>query len=212
METYLSQLRSRLTPLRSVCRRLIISTIRAKWIIGVAAVVAATLACNLGPANGTDEPVGEAETAIALTVAARLQQTEQAGVGGTGTATEIATESLPAVPTETPEPPVFDTPTPVLPEVSVSVDTNCRTGPGKVYLYRGALLVGETAEVVARSTVPDYWYIPNPDRPGEFCYLWGRYATVSGNTQVLPEFTPMPSPTPTYTPKPSVTPTPSYTP
>ena len=96
--------------------------------------------------------------------------------------------------------------------VSVSVNTNCRTGPGRSYDYRGALLVGETEEIVALSTVPNYWYITNPDQPGEFCYLWGEYAIVVGDTQALPEFTPLPSPTPTNTPTPSNTPTPTYTP
>lgn len=102
--------------------------------------------------------------------------------------------------------------TPGIPMVSVSVNTNCRTGPGRSYDYRGALLVGETEEIVALSTVPNYWYITNPDQPGDFCYLWGRYAIVVGDTQALPEFTPLPSPTPTITPTPSNTPTPTYTP
>jgi hypothetical protein len=70
--------------------------------------------------------------------------------------------------------------------------------------------VGETAEVVARSSAGNYWYIVNPDLPGEFCYLWGEYATVAGDTAVLPAFTPPPSPTPTNTSTP--TPTASYTP
>ena len=96
--------------------------------------------------------------------------------------------------------------------VSVSINTNCRTGPGISYDLRGALLVGETEEIVAVSTAPNYWYIKNPDREGEFCYLWGEYATVVGETQALPKFTPLPSPTPTNTPTPSVTPTPSNTP
>ena len=55
-------------------------------------------------------------------------------------------------------------------------------------------------------------YITNPDKPGEFCYLWGEYAIVAGDTQALPEFTPLPSPTATNTPTPSNTPTPTYTP
>src|SRR5690349_19186621 len=40
--------------------------------------------------------------------------------------------------------------TPLVPIISVSVDTNCRSGPGKVYDYKGALLVGETAQIFGR--------------------------------------------------------------
>lgn len=172
----------------------------------------AALSCNLGAAGATEIPEGQAETSIALTVDARLAQTSAAEPG---LQTEVDTEAAPTAtsdpPTETPEPTVAATATPSVPNVSVSVNTNCRTGPGRAYDYRGALLIGETEEVVARSTVPDYWYITNPDRPGEFCYLWGRYATVSGNTEALPELTPLPSPTATNTPTPSDTPTPTST-
>jgi hypothetical protein len=57
------------------------------------------------------------------------------------TPTETSTPS----PTLTATP--FFTPTPILPLISVSVPTNCRTGPGKVYRMVGALLVGESAQI-----------------------------------------------------------------
>jgi hypothetical protein len=91
---------------------------------------------------------------------------------------------------------LFFTLTPVVPLISVSVPTNCRSGPGKVYDLLGYLLVGETAEVYGRSAAGDYWYIRNPDSPSTFCWLWGQYATVTGNTGSLPIYTPPPSPTP----------------
>jgi hypothetical protein len=81
--------------------------------------------------------------------------------------------------------------------VSVSVDTNCRTGPGKIYDYIGALIVGETAEVVGQSMDGQYWIIKNPDQPGE-CWLWGYYATVEGPVAGLPKYTPPPTPTPSF--------------
>ncbi len=80
--------------------------------------------------------------------------------------------------------------------VSVSVNTNCRTGPGNAYDRVGALLVGETAEVLARDPYGLFWYIPNPDKPGGKCWVWGQYATVTGDTSSLPVFTPPPTPTP----------------
>ncbi len=81
------------------------------------------------------------------------------------------------------------------PLVSVSMDTNCRSGPDKQYDKLGVLLVGEQAEVVGKNTVANYWVIENPDAPGT-CWLWGMYATVEGNTEYLPEMTPPPTPTP----------------
>ncbi|MBI4731256.1 MAG: SH3 domain-containing protein [Chloroflexi bacterium] len=80
------------------------------------------------------------------------------------------------------------------PLVSVSMDTNCRSGPDKQYDKLGVLLVGEKAEVVGRNTVANYWVIENPDAPGT-CWLWGMYATIEGDTTNLPEITPPPTPT-----------------
>ena len=101
------------------------------------------------------------------------------------------------------------TSTPAVPQLSVSVPTNCRNGPGKVYEREGALLVGETAQVYGRDPTSRYWYIRNPDRGSEYCWVWGEYATITGNTTFLPVYTPPPTPTPTFTPVPTFTPTPS---
>jgi hypothetical protein len=69
-------------------------------------------------------------------------------------------------------------------------------GPGKVYDRVGALLVGQVAEVVGRNLNGNYWYIRNPNDSNGFCWLWGEYATVTGNFAALPVFTPPPTPTP----------------
>jgi len=91
--------------------------------------------------------------------------------------------------------------------ISVSVATNCRTGPGKVYPMVGALLVGKTAEVLGRDPSNNYWYIRNPGPGADLCWIWGNYATVTGPVALLPIFTPPPTPTATITP----TPSPSFT-
>jgi hypothetical protein len=104
--------------------------------------------------------------------------------------------------------PLF-TSTPLVPQISVSVPTNCRRGPGKVYQMEGALLVGEVAQVYGRDPTSGYWYIRNPDSGSEYCWVWGEYATLTGNTAFLPVYTPPPTPTPTFTPIPTNTPTPS---
>jgi hypothetical protein len=98
--------------------------------------------------------------------------------------------------------PVF-TATPMVPLISVSVPTNCRVGPGKDYVRVGALLVGETAQVYGRDPTGNYWYIRNPESSSGYCWLWGEYATLTGNTAFLPVYTPPPTPTPTFTPTPS---------
>ncbi|HSL28566.1 MAG TPA: SH3 domain-containing protein, partial [Anaerolineales bacterium] len=72
---------------------------------------------------------------------------------------------------------------------------NCRVGPGRAYDRVGALLVGQVAEVIGRNQVGNYWYIREPGR-NVTCWLWGEYATVTGNIGVLPVYTPPPTPTP----------------
>jgi uncharacterized protein YgiM (DUF1202 family) len=108
----------------------------------------------------------------------------------------FATETLPPTPT------LALTVTPSIPMVSVSKNTNCRIGPGTAYEIVGGLLIGETAEVVGKYQAGAYWVIKNPNRSGT-CWLWGNYATVSGNTSGLPEMTAPPTPTFTASPIPT---------
>lgn len=102
------------------------------------------------------------------------------------------TSTATPVPTSTPAPTL--SPTPSLPMVTVRVDTNCRTGPGTVYNVVGALLVGQTAQVVGQDGYGTNWIIANPNVPGGTCWLYGAYATVTGDTKTLPVFTPPPTP------------------
>ncbi|MBM3145989.1 MAG: hypothetical protein FJ010_13680 [Chloroflexi bacterium] len=115
------------------------------------------------------------------------------------------TPTLTFTPSLTPEPTYTATST--VPMVSVSVDTNCRFGPGKDFELLGALLVGEQTEIIARDPSGYYWYVRNPDRPGGFCWLWGNYASTTGNIASLPVFTPPATltPTATFTPQPDFT-------
>lgn len=184
----------------------------------VAALLIASLACtNLSVFSTPD--TGAVSTAAAQTVIADL--TRNAPL-----ATLSATFEVTPTSTFTPEPPTITptetlTPTltltatpsltftPLVPLISVSVPTNCRNGPGKVYDMVGALLVGVTAEVYGRDPTNNYWYIRNPDWGDKFCWVWGEYATLTGPVLLLPIFTPPPTPTPTFTPSPTLTPTPS---
>ena len=97
--------------------------------------------------------------------------------------------------TETPSPIIFPTFTPSYSFVSVSVATNCRSGPGMVYDVLGYFMVGETAQVYGRGTSGSYWYIRNPDDPSGFCWISGKYAALSGNLSAIPIYTAWPTPT-----------------
>ncbi len=171
-------------------------------LLSVTVLAIISLACGLttipvtGPTVGTLDP-NALGTVIAQTMAAALTQTAGAA---------IPMDLVDSVSTDTPEPsltptatlsatPLY-TATPLVPIVSVTTDTNCRTGPGKTYDRVGALMIGETAEVVARDPTGRYWYIKNPDQQNGYCWLWGEYATVSGNVAALPIFTPPPTPSP----------------
>jgi hypothetical protein len=170
-------------------------------------------ACLVPNVTITD-PIAEV-TVQALTVEAIVRATQQAEAGPmtaspspaasptVAPSTSTATATNTSTPSYTPSPIIIFTVTPFVPMISVSVATNCRVGPGKAYPIAGALLVGETAQILARDPTGNYWYIPNPDSYGEYCWVWGEYATLSGLTASLPIFTPMPTPTPTATRTPS---------
>ncbi len=121
----------------------------------------------------------------------------------TATATEEPTATATEAPTDTPA--SAATATSGDPMVSVSTNTNCRYGPGNVYEPPiGALLTGEEAKVVGvPASSIDYIVIDNPDG-GEDCWLWTRYATITGDLSGLPKYsipaTPTPVPTDTPTP------------
>ncbi len=110
--------------------------------------------------------------------------------------TSTPTPSQTPTPTTTHTPTASFTPTPPPPMVSVSTATNCRTGPGSTYRFVMSLQPGQLADVTAKSTVDDYWYIGRPDQPEEYCWLWGEHATIEGDVSSLLVLTPAPSPTP----------------
>jgi len=153
-----------------------------------------SLACTISGLSAPTEDISALGTAVMQTMVSAATQTAQGIIPVDLLNTPAATLTPISIPTGT------LTPNPVLtsnvPQVSVSVATNCRTGPGKVYDRVGALLVGQTAEVVGRDDTGNYWYIRNPNQSGGFCWLWGEYATVSGTFAVLPVVTPPPTPTP----------------
>jgi len=175
--------------------------------LSVVSLVIILTACNIPivkqpPGSGISVD-DQAKTIVALTVAKitggeapQAQETPAAPIA-TNTQQPTDTTEPTMTPTNTVTPTNTMTSTPETPRVSVSVDTNCRSGPAKIFDWLGALLVGETAEVVGKSSEGDYWIIKNPDAAGN-CWLWGYYASVTGPTVALTIFTPPPTPTPLF--------------
>ncbi|MCX6039205.1 MAG: hypothetical protein NTW99_15240 [Chloroflexi bacterium] len=174
-----------------------------KKLIAISASVFLMLvsACNMpgGPAvvSGTNQDSTAAiQTRAAEIVAstAAVQTALANAVASTLTAMATNTPAFTFTPSLTPTP-TF-TLTPEVPMVSVSVQTNCRSGPGPAYDILGLVNVGQNAEVVGRNASSDTWVIKLPSNPAITCWLWGYYATVVGNTAGLPIVTPPPTPTP----------------
>lgn len=88
------------------------------------------------------------------------------------------------------------------PMVSVSENTNCRTGTNSAFTLVGILMVGEEAEIIGVARNGGYYYIQLPDNNGK-CWLWDYYASTSGNLDSLTVMDPPATPTITMTPTPS---------
>lgn len=156
-------------------------------------LVIALSACNLPSGNG-DSGGGDSGGVddLALTVTAQYLLLNQSSATPQFTPTPG--------PSSTPE----FTPTPSVPQVTVSVNTNCRTGPSTQYDNIDSLLVGQTGTVVGKNSPTGYWIINRLNGSGT-CWLFPQYATVSGNTANLPEYPVPPTPTPSKTPTPTAT-------
>ena len=111
----------------------------------------------------------------------------------TETFTETATASVePASPTTKPPSPTSksekENTSPDKPKVVVSKSTNCRTGPGISYPKVSVLKAGKSVNLIGRDKYSTYWIIKDPNKTGEECWIWGYYATTSGNTKNLTIF------------------------
>ena len=175
-----------------------------------------TLACSLPIAVTTPAPEINVDSSSTSTSEINMDAT-LTSIAFTQAVLQIPTASqqIMELPSATLLPTHTSTVAPSVPMVSVSVDTNCRSGPGTNFNYLTALLVGEQAEVIGKYTAvsPAFWIIR---KGATTCWLWGQYATVDGDTSALPEMVPPPTPTPsassTSTPSATVTATQTATP
>jgi len=170
-----------------------------KPVVGVlVAVLLAGLACQLpATTSGQVDPTVLAQALIDAnnaTVVAGLTQTAA-----------LPAPELPAVgtaaPTETATPAETATPTTTIPNwplAQLTENTHCRKGPLAAYDLVITYLNGQLLDILGKNAAGDYWFVANPDNPSANCWLWGRYAQVSGDTSQVPVFTPPPSPTPAW--------------
>lgn len=148
-------------------------------------LILAIIACNAPASQNNTQP----DFVATITAQAALLQS---GAGTQSTATSVPGPASTAAPSA--------------PTASVTQTTNCRTGPSASYDIVTTLNVGQSAVIVGKDTADNYWIVNNPNENGT-CWLWGQDATVTGNTDGLPQMSPPAVPTakPTKTPKPTST-------
>jgi hypothetical protein len=155
-------------------------------LIAVALILSA---CNLPVNNATAEAATSTEQIADVTATVDLAATQ------TMQAELLPTETPSATATETPIPEPSMTATMEVPKAEVVRETNCRIGPAGNYELVAKYPVGQKLDVVAQDLGSAYWFVQNPEKPEEQCYLLAQNIKVTGDTSVLPKFTPLPSPT-----------------
>ena len=95
-------------------------------------------------------------------------------------------------PTTSPFPTLTSTPAPM---ANITGNTNCRTGPGRVYDLLHTYLVGDKVVLLGKNPNGFFWYTSDQGGIAPDCWLWNQYATPVGDTALLPVFTPPPKPT-----------------
>lgn len=143
-------------------------------------------ACNL-PVNNTAATTPAPTEPSATVEAIAEATTTQTQPAASATVARTATQPV------TPDP--SDTATAEIPVAEVVRQTNCRTGPAGNYDLVAKYAPGQKLNVVARDLGSAYWFVSNPEKPDEQCYLMAQNVKVSGEIAALPKFTPLASPT-----------------
>ena len=186
------------------------------WIGSI--ILAFTLqACNLKLVDAGSDPNAPGYELTVTANAALIETAMASGVQPPADAGQPAGVDQPPAavdappPTEDPNNASLNTATPTVSStngttVTVSIATNCRTGPGQAYPSIYGLPVGVVGKVVGNNpSVSNYWVIEIPNSGGGTCWLWGQYATVTGDTSGLKVFAVPATPTPTASPSPTPT-------
>jgi hypothetical protein len=130
-------------------------------------------ACNL-PGGSSDPAINDqAATIVAMTLQAGSTPTVET-ILNTPTAISIVTKSG--------SPATF----------TVTDNTNCRSGPGTNYPRLTTIPAGTTVTIVARYTSGNFLVVTPADGSAN-CWVAGGLGTVTGDTALLPEITPVAS-------------------
>jgi hypothetical protein len=156
-----------------------------------AALTLAAMACNLPVSSpATEAPTQPLQPMIEASATFDLAATQTRQVE------LLPRETSTIAATETPLPEPSATITLELPKAKINRETNCRVGPGGMYDLVATYQAGQMLDVLATGLAQGYWFVQNPEKPEEQCYVMAQNVTISGDTSVLPKFTPLPSSTP----------------
>ncbi len=113
---------------------------------------------------------------------------------GTSPTIPVATSTEPTKETGTSLPVSTSTPVSILTKQSpasltLTDNTNCRTGPGTDYERITVIPEGTTVPILARSTDGNHWVVDPPD-VSENCWVAAEFGTVSGDPASIPVATP----------------------
>jgi hypothetical protein len=132
-------------------------------------------ACNLPSVSSNPSIDAEAATIVAMTLQA-VQNTPTAQIVlNTPTAMSLVTQTGggPA-------------------KLTVTDNTNCRSGPGTNYARVTTIPGGTTVNIVARYATGDFWIVTPADGSAN-CWVKADLGTVTGDTTILPKVTPVAS-------------------
>jgi hypothetical protein len=62
----------------------------------------------------------------------------------------------------------------------------CQASPQSGALGVGHFDTGAEITALGRDAAMEYFYIENPDKPGEYCWIWNNFVLVNGEAFTLP--------------------------
>jgi hypothetical protein len=130
-------------------------------------------ACNLPSTPSGPSLNDQAATIVAMTLQAGSTPTVQV-ILNTPTAMSIVTQTGGTA------------------KLTVTDNTNCRSGPGTNYSRVTTIPGGTTVNIVARYATGDFWIVTPADGSAN-CWVQADLGTVTGDTTILPKVTPVPS-------------------
>jgi hypothetical protein len=168
----------------------------------------ALVSCNLTGGAPVDQNANATATAIFQTLEAQAaEMTAQAGSQPAAPAateqpsavTQPVTETQPAAEVQPPaqtEAPVVQPGQPTAasggPTAIATINTNCRSGPGKKYPKISNLGADLRASIQGKDATGTWWYIQNNKKGSGLCWISAETVKVEGDTSGLPIIEAMP--------------------